>query len=97
MSKHIHIRDFEEEYHVLLVEKANAMNVSLTKFLKEELKKIAKAPSAKSAGDMLMNLPRKGHVASWSSQRTAQIIREAREERGEHLYSLAKKGSRKKP
>jgi hypothetical protein len=97
MTKHIHIRDFEEEYHVLLVEKANAMNLSLTQFLKEELKKIAKAPSAKRAGDMLVNLPREGHVTSWSSQRTAQIVHEAREERGKHLYGLAKKGLRKKP
>jgi hypothetical protein len=94
MGTHIHIRDFEDEYHTLLVAKANAKNVSLTSFLKDELKKIAKAPSAEAFGDMLVNLPRKGNISSWSSEKTAQIVREGREERGEHLYRLATRGSK---
>jgi hypothetical protein len=95
MGTHIHIRDFEDEYHSLLVAKANAKNVSLTSFLKEELKKIAKAPTAETFGEMLVNLPREGNVA-WSSGESARIIREAREERGNHLYQLALRGLKKK-
>jgi tRNA/tmRNA/rRNA uracil-C5-methylase (TrmA/RlmC/RlmD family) len=94
MGTHIHIRDFEDEYHSLLVAKANAKNVSLTKFLKDELKKIAKAPTAEAFGDMLVNLPREGNIASWSSEETAQIVREVREQRGDHLYRLAKRRSK---
>jgi hypothetical protein len=97
MGTHIHIRDFEDEYHYLLVAKANAKNMSLTSFLKDELKKIAKSPSAEAFGDMLVNLPRKGNVASWSRENTAQIVREGREERGEHLYRLATRSAKKKP
>lgn len=95
MGTHIHIRDFEDEYHSLLVAKANAKNLSLTSFLKDELKKIAKAPTAETFGEMLVNLPRDGNVKSWSSGESAKMIREAREERGEHLYRLTLRGPKK--
>jgi hypothetical protein len=96
MGTHIHIRDFEDEYHPMLVAKASSKNVSLTGFLKDELKKIAVAPRAETFGEMLVNLPRKGNAANWSSEKSAKIVREGREERAEYLYHRAIRDQKRK-
>jgi hypothetical protein len=85
MTSHIQIRDVDAHVHQALIEKARRQNLSLTQFLKMELAKLASARSPDEIGDMLINLPRKGHVNGWTSQRVARIIREGREQRDEQI------------
>lgn len=85
MGTHIHIRDFDKLLHAELVKKANDKDLSLSQYLRTELARIAKAPASESVGDMLVNLPRQGHVSPWSSQRTVRMIHEGREQRDEQI------------
>lgn len=91
MGMNIHIRNVSKTVHAKLVKMAGKKDLSLTQFLKVELEKIAKTPSAESIGEMLLNLPRQGHVTPWSSQRTVRMIHEGREEREEQIESALKR------
>jgi hypothetical protein len=85
MGTHIHIRDFDDKLHAKLVRKAGAEDLSLSQYLRLELAKLARSPSSKEIGDMLVNLPRAGHVQPWSSRQTVQMLHEGREERDEQV------------
>jgi hypothetical protein len=92
MGTHIHIRDFEDELHAILVGRAKARNLSLTQYLKEELARIANRPSSDDFSARLRDLPRDADMSAWAGQRTARIIRESREERDEYLFNVSKRG-----
>jgi hypothetical protein len=96
MGTHIHIREFDDALHAELVRRAKQSELSLTQFLRQELTRIAKSPSFAEVGQNLINLPRDGHVSSWSSQRTARILHESREERDEQLERSWKQTERKR-
>ena len=95
MNKHIHIRDFDGDLHELLVKNAASKDVSLTAYLKSELAKIAKTPTVEVVGEQLLNLPRNQIDTNWTRQSSARLVRESREERGEHLYRVFMRGRTK--
>ena len=95
MNKNIHIRDFDSELHAALVKNAERKKLSLSQYLRDELAKIARAPTAEVFGEMLVNLPREGHVSEWSSQRTVRIIHEGREQRTEQISNALSFDSKK--
>jgi hypothetical protein len=91
MGTHIHIRDFEDDLHAVLLERAKSRNLSLTQYLKGELSAIARRPDAADFANRLRNLPREAENSKWAGQRTARMIREMREERGEYLFNVSRR------
>lgn len=91
MGTHIHIRDFEDDLHAVLLRRAKSRNLSLTQYLKGELSTIARKPDTADFANRLRNLPRESEHSQWAGQRTARMIREAREERGEYLFNVSQR------
>ena len=91
MGTHIHIRDFEDELHAVLLSRAKSRNLSLTQYLKGELAAIARKPDTSDFANRLRNLPREAENSQWAGQRTARMIRELREERGEYLFNVSQR------
>jgi hypothetical protein len=58
MGTHIHIRDFEEDLHAILVKRAKAKGLSLSEYLRQELAVMASRPSIDEFTSKLKSLPR---------------------------------------
>jgi hypothetical protein len=86
MNKHIHVRDFDGELYETLALKAKAKGISLSQFVRLELAKIAKSPSAADALEELINLPRE--QSKWKMGESARLVRESRNERDERFDDL---------
>ena len=76
MNKNIHIRDFDGKLHEKLVQRAQAKNVSLAQYLRDELAIIASRPSLNDVLDRL-----KTRTPVHLSPTAAEIIRQDRDSR----------------
>jgi plasmid stability protein len=72
----IHIRDFDDELHAKLAERASSMGLSLSEYLRKELAQIARRPSNDSVFGRLRKLPSINSLVS-----AVELVREDRDGR----------------
>jgi hypothetical protein len=78
MGTHIHIRNFEEDLHDILVKRAKAKGLSLSEFLRQELAVMASRPSIDEFMSKLNDLPRP-HISRDVLKRAFEAAREERD------------------
>jgi antitoxin component of RelBE/YafQ-DinJ toxin-antitoxin module len=81
MNKHIQIRDVDTDVHDKLAKAAAALGLSMSQYLRIELKTLANKPATTDFFQRLRQLPRKNTAAVDA----AELIRNMREERTLHV------------
>jgi integrase len=82
MGTHIHIRDFQEDLHAILVKRAKAKGLSLSEYLRQELAVMASRPSIEEFISKLKDVPR----PQISRDVLKRALEEAREERDSRTF-----------
>jgi plasmid stability protein len=83
MGTHIHIRDFDEDLHTILVTRAKAKGLSLSEYLRQELAVMASRPSIDEFMSKLTDIPR----PQISRDVLKRAFEEARDERDSRTYN----------
>jgi plasmid stability protein len=86
MNKHIQIRNVPDGLHCKLKMRAIGKGLSLSDYLRQELERLANRPTWEEVAKKLRELP----AVRLPPDTIANIIREEREARDEHLMNVLK-------